>query len=123
MIVSIKQIGGHDGRGESRFAPAAQCGVEDVGAGAVRTGPRHRACLERRRPAEYRRPAAQATLQRGTRRELAKEAAAVSDELQRDQAVEGCRQAQPHLQCDAGAGMGDGPDQALVAGRRVWRKT
>ena len=36
MIVSIKQIGGHDGSGESRLAPAAQCGVEDVGAGAVR---------------------------------------------------------------------------------------
>ena len=37
MIVSIKQIGGHDGSGESRLAPAAQCGVEDVGAAAVRS--------------------------------------------------------------------------------------
>jgi IS66 Orf2 like protein len=36
MIVSIKQIGGHDGSAESRLAPAAQCGVEGVGAGAVR---------------------------------------------------------------------------------------
>ena len=37
MIVSIKQIGGHDGSGESRLAPAAQCGVEGVDAAAVRS--------------------------------------------------------------------------------------
>jgi hypothetical protein len=36
MIVSIKQIGGQDGSGESRLAQAAQCGVEGVGAGTVR---------------------------------------------------------------------------------------
>ena len=36
MIMSIKQIGGHDGSGEIRLAPAAQRGFEDVGAAAVR---------------------------------------------------------------------------------------
>ena len=36
MIVSIKQIDGHDGSGESGLAPAAQRAVEGVGAGAVR---------------------------------------------------------------------------------------
>ena len=37
MIVSIKQIGGHDGSAESRLAPAARCGVEDVDTAAVRS--------------------------------------------------------------------------------------
>ena len=36
MIMTIKQIGGHDSSGESRLAPAAQRRFEDVGAAAVR---------------------------------------------------------------------------------------
>ena len=36
MIMSIEQIGEHDGSGESHLAPAAQRGFEGVGAAAVR---------------------------------------------------------------------------------------
>ena len=36
MIVSIKETGGHQGSAETRLAKAAQCAVEDRGAGAVR---------------------------------------------------------------------------------------
>ena len=36
MIVSIKKLGGHDGRGESCLAPATQRAAEGVGVGAVR---------------------------------------------------------------------------------------